>query len=1159
MPAPPGVPSDGLRRPPYTRPVQVCPNCGESNPDRASFCLACGAPLVERPAESERKVVTVLFCDLVGFTARSDRADPEDVKATLRPYHAMLNRMLARTGGTLDKFIGDAAVGVFGAPVTHEDDAERAVYAGILIVEELEELNRQMPGADLAVRIGIATGEVVVSLGPGPQIGERVTGDVLNVASAIQHAAPVNGVAVAEQTYRATSDLFVFELLPPLRLAGRDEPVPLWRPVARRSRLVRELTETPFVGREEESAMLRAAFRRAVSEPSVQLVTVTGEPGVGKTRLVQQFADYLDEEPHIIRWRQGRCLPYGDGVSFWPLSEIVKAEAGILETDQPADVLAKLEASVDALVEDASERDWLRARLAPLVGGGEASESVDRGESFTAWRRYLEAMAAQHATVLVFEDLHWADPTMLAFVQHLVDWAVGLPLLVVCAARPELYEREAGWGGGKRNSTTISLPPLSEAETAMLISGLLDRAILPAETQTALLERAGGNPLYAEEFVRMLTDRGLLEEHGAALQLSKAADVAVPDTVQALIAARLDTLAPESKALLHDAAVIGKVFWSGALAAMSGLDEDEVRSRLHDIARKELVRPLRTSSMKDEAEYSFWHLLIRDVAYGQIPRTERGAKHRVVAEWLESVTRERVPEQAELLAYHYGQALEMVRAADAADAAELARITAGHLTTAGVRALRFDLSRAESFFERALALLPPDDAARAGLLVRRAEAASARGRFLEAEPWFAEAVALLREGDDRRALGDAIASQGRAEGRRGNTMRWQRLLEEAIEILESEPPGPELARAWARMAGLHLQFSRYEESRTYAQKALELAERVGPDEERVRARQYLGAARCETGDSGGLADLWAALRQGLDLGLGEEVVVAYGNLAYQLWLRDGPAIALQVWSAAVESSEVRGFLAQSMWSKAGQLEVLFDLGRWDELLETAHEMDEFDRRGGGSHLGTFADSYQAMVLVRRGELAPATALAEEFLPKVRTLRQPEYLAPALSAGAMIEYDRGHHQTAIDLVHEFVEATEDASNYRLHFLPNALGVLLATGHLEAAERFVPEPRYPLSVRHRHCMASIQAILAEARGEYEEGATLWADAAERWLAYGSMLERGHSLFGLGRCLMHVDPAEGRARLADARAVFAELGAVTLLREIDAILGEATALSS
>ncbi len=1138
--------------------MRVCPNCGERNPDRAAFCLACGNALARHPvAEGERKIVTVLFCDLVGFTARSDHADPEDVKATLRPFHTLLKRTLDRVGGTLDKFIGDAAVGLFGAPVSHEDDPERAVYAAILILEDLRALEGRT-GHDLSARIGIATGEAFVALGPGPQVGERVTGDVVGLASDLQHVAPVNGIAVADTTYRATRELFVYEPLGEHVLPGRDRPVEVWRPTARTSRLVREQTNTPFVGRAEESAMLRAAFRRAISEPSVQLVTVTGEPGVGKSRLVAEFANFLDDEPEIIRWRQGRCPPYGEGVSFWALSEIVKAESGILESDTPDEARTKLGASVDTLVDDPSERDWLRARLAPLAGLASATDTVDRSESFTAWRRYIEAMAAQHATVIVFEDLHWADGALLEFVEHLVDWTTPLPLLVVCAARPELYERDPGWGGGKRNSTTIALPPLTEAETAMLISGLLDQAILPADTQAALLERAGGNPLYAEEFVRMLTDRGVLERRGRTLRLAEGTDVPVPDTVHALIGARLDTLPPESKGLLHDAAVIGKVFWSGALAWMSGMDEAEVRARLHEISRKELVRPMRTSSIKDEAEYAFWHILVRDVAYSQIPHADRGPKHRTAAEWIERVAGDRVAERAELLAHHYGRALDLARSMGEDDRDLLER-TVRSLVMAGERALRLDLSSAESSFRSALELLPADDPRRWRIVVRVADAASSAGRFRESEARFTEAIEALRHAGDPLALGEALALRARAMSKVGDVGGAEALLEEGIAILEREQPGPELVGAYSRMAGQHLSYGRYPEVKEWAEKTLELAERLGLDDEAVRARQFLGAARCELGDPAGLADLWSALRTGLDLGLGEETVVTYGNLAYQLWLSDGPAIALQVWSAAVEFSQVRGFVTQAMWSKAGQLEVLFDLGRWDELLRIAAEMEEFDRAGGGTQIGTFAEFYRSMVLVRRGDLAGAVAMEEEFLPKVRILEQAEYLAPALTAGAMIEYARGHADAAVELVEEFLRATEETPNYRLHYLPNALGVLLATGHAEAADAYVPEPRYPLSQRHENCLASVRAIVAEAGGEVDEAAELWADAAKRWLAYGSVLERGHSLFGRGRCLMAVDPPEGRRTLREAREVFATLAATVLEDEIDRLLGEETALTS
>ncbi|MFB3737373.1 MAG: AAA family ATPase [Candidatus Velamenicoccus archaeovorus] len=1142
--------------------MQTCPTCGESNPDRASFCLACGSPLARPPAAgAERKVVTVLFCDLVGFTARSDRADPEDVKATLRPFHAMLTRMLDRVGGTLDKFIGDAVVGVFGAPVSHEDDPERAIRGALGILDGIAELNEEHPGLELAVRIGVATGEAFVSLGPGPQVGDRITGEVMTLASALQAAAPVGGIAVSEQTYRATKDLFVFEPLDPVEVSGRD-PLPIWRVVSGRSRLVRERPHTPFVGRTEEASMLRAAFRRAAAEPSVQLVTIVGEPGVGKTRVIGELANHLDDEPDIIRWRQGRCLPYGEGVSFWPLSEIVKAEAGILESDPPDEARAKLGASVDALVDDPPERDWMKARLAPLAGLGQVAEAVDRQESFTAWRRYLEAMAAQHTTVLVFEDLHWGDPLMLGFVEHLVDWATTLPMLVICAARPELYERFPGWGGGKRNSTTISLPPLTESETAMLISGLLEQAILPAETQSALLERAGGNPLFAEEFVRMLTDQGVFGEGAKAPSIPPEA-IAVPETVQALIGARLDTLPIESKALLHDAAVFGKVFWSGALAAMGGLSEDEVRLRLHDIARKELVRPVRTPSVKDQDEYAFWHILIRDVAYGQIPRSERGPKHRAAAAWIEEVAGDRLADQAEALAYHYGEALEIARSVGG-ETGELERCTARYLMLAGERALRVDLGSAERYFRRAVETLPVHHPERPRAVLRVADAAASAGRFAEADRGFEEAVAAFRELGDPLRLGEALAVQARALSKVGYFVRARGLLEESIGILEPEPPGPELARAYSRMSGLDLSLNRLHDSLAWAEKALALAERLGLQDEVVRARQNKGAARCELGDTAGLADLWSALRLGLELGLGEETTITYGNLAVSLWIHDGPAIAAQVWSAAVEYSELRGFVTEAMWSKAGQLEVLYDLGKWDQLLGIAAEMDGFDRAGGGGQIGTFAEFYRAMVSIRRGEIARAVADEEEFLPKVRTAERPEFLAPALTVGATIERVRGHHRTAVELIEEFRRATEAAPNYRLHYLPDALRVLEACGELASpegrarAESLLPAEELT-AARLEHCRVNAEAILAEARGELQRAAELYADAASRWQTYGSVPERGQALLALGRCLTALHDPGAAERLREAREVFASLEAGLLLGAVDELLGEETALTS
>ena len=455
--------------------------------------------------------MSVLFCDLVGFTAASESADPEEVQARIAPYHARTRDRIEAYGGRVEKFIGDAVMAVFGAPTAHEDDPERAVRAGLALLEELEPL-------DLSVRIGVNTGEAVVSLDVRPELGEAmVAGDVVNTAARIQSQAPVNGVAVGEATFRATERVFEYEPLDPIDAKGKAEPVAVWRalrPTARfGSDVIRSMT-TPLVGRELDFTLLRGTFDKAVAERSAQLVTVAGEPGVGKSRLVAELFNYTDGLDELVTWRQGRCLPYGEGITFWALGEIVKAHAGVFESDSPEVATEKL----DAVLPESDDLPWLRARLLPLIGI-DAGEPAAQEELFTAWRRFLESVAERSPLVLVVEDVHWADPALLAFLEHLADWAQGVPLLVACTARPELYETHAAWGTGLRNHTAINLSPLSDTDTAKLVSVLLERAVLPAETQQLLLERAGGNPLYAEEFVRMLRDRDF------------GADVPVPDSI----------------------------------------------------------------------------------------------------------------------------------------------------------------------------------------------------------------------------------------------------------------------------------------------------------------------------------------------------------------------------------------------------------------------------------------------------------------------------------------------------------------------------------------------------------------------------------------------------------------------------------------------------
>ena len=479
-------------------------------------------------------------------------------------------------------------------------------------------------------------------------------------------------------------------------------------------------------------------------------MTIVGEPGVGKSRLCAELFGYIDERPELVTWRQGRCLPYGEGIAFWALGEIVKAECGILESDSPDEAEAKLERAVPA---DDPDRIWLAARLAPLVGA--PAEPASQEESFTAWRRFLEALASEGPTVLVVRGpaLGRRRAALLprAPGRLVAGRAAACALLrLVPSCRRPIRPGRPGCATRRRSTS----PRLTDEETARLIGSLLERSVLPAETQRALLERAGGNPLYAEEFVRLLSDSGELGEA-----------VEVPDSVQALIAARLDTLSPERKSLLQDASVIGKLFWAGALAEMGDRDAREVELALHELSRKELVRRSPTSAMRDEAEYGFWHLLVRDVCYAQIPRAARAARHRAAAAWLEHQAGERAEDLADVLAYHYLSALELTRAAGQAEQAEELEANAiRYLALAGERALPLDVGRAEASLAKALALAPAGHPERASLLERWAQAAQQQNRLQEARAALEEALALYREQDASVAAGRALTALSSCAG-----------------------------------------------------------------------------------------------------------------------------------------------------------------------------------------------------------------------------------------------------------------------------------------------------------------------------------------------------------------------------------------------------------
>jgi len=692
--------------------MRACPQCGEENVDEAKFCHQCAAPIDSRVGaeERERRVVSVLFADLVGFTPRAERSDVEDVESFLRGYYELLRGELERYGGRVEKFIGDAVVAVFGAPVAHEDDAERAVRAGLAIQDAVAGL-RHRDGTEVHVRVGITSGEVLLSLS-GVDGGVKAVGDVVNTAARLQAAAARDEVLVDAYTYRATDRAIAYDLHEPVVAKGKAETVPAWRATQPRSPLPDQQRphDLPLVGRTREVALLQAVLDRCLAEPSTELVTVIGAPGIGKTRLVTELSRLVDGRPEPMRWRIGRSLAYGDGLSFWALGEIVRTEAGILESDTADAAGRKLDAAVGAVHSTERDRAWVGRHLRPLVGvDGHAATSAmdDRVERFAAWRRFLEALAEACPTVLIFDDIHWADDALLDFLDGLADRAGPIPLLIVCTARPELVERRVGWGGGKVNATTISLTPLSDAETAQFVGKVLDDRPIPSEVRDLLLARAEGNPLYAQEYVRMLADRGLLIGTEDGMQLAGMPDT-LPESVQGVIAARLDTLPKNERRFIQDAAVIGRTAWIGAVCALSDHDREDAVELVHRLERRQLVRRSRRSSVEGDVEFSFSHALVQDVAYSQIRRAERVERHERAAAWIRQLEHQR-DDAVELTAYHYATALQLREQLGSATPGVVHRARAA-LVAAGRRADAVnDYAAAGRHYAAAEKLMVPDD------------------------------------------------------------------------------------------------------------------------------------------------------------------------------------------------------------------------------------------------------------------------------------------------------------------------------------------------------------------------------------------------------------------------------------------------------------------
>jgi len=632
--------------------VLTCANCGRESPDDFAFCPACAAPLHPAGAgEQIRKTVTVLFCDVTGSTAIGEQLDPESLRQVMARYFDTMRAALERHGGTVEKFIGDAVMAVFGVPFVHEDDALRAVRAADDMLAALATLNKELErdhALSLTVRIGVNTGEVVA----GETEQTLVTGDAVNVAARLEQAAEPGTVLLGAETMQLVRDAVTADEIPPLDLKGKSEPMPAYRLVEVTQGVAspRRRLDSVMVGRDRQLDQIRRAFEAAIADRSCQLFTVLGSPGVGKSRLVEEFLRPLQAHATVLR---GRCLPYGEGITFYPVGEVVKEAAGLDDFDPPEEI----ERKICAVLGDAEE-PVVCSTLAQLFGVSERDAAPE--ESFWAVRRFLEAVAESGPLVVVFDDIHWGEPTFLELIEHITDWSRGAPILVLCMARPDLLDLQPTWGGGKFNAATISLEPLADAECADLIANLLGRAELPGEVQTQILEHAEGTPLFVEEMLGMLIDDGRLVREGdrwmAGDDLS---EVAVPPTIQALLAAQLDRLNADERAVIQRASVEGKQFHVGAVRALLDESGSDLRGTLMGLVRRDLITPDRSLLPGDDA-FRFRHLLIRDAAYEAAPKALRAQLHERFAAWLVDVAGDHVSEQEEIVAYHLERAFRLL-------------------------------------------------------------------------------------------------------------------------------------------------------------------------------------------------------------------------------------------------------------------------------------------------------------------------------------------------------------------------------------------------------------------------------------------------------------------------------------------------------------------
>jgi class 3 adenylate cyclase/tetratricopeptide (TPR) repeat protein len=1013
--------------------MTVCPACGAENREGARFCDSCGAALEDAAAAREqRKTVTIVFCDVTGSTALGERLDPESLRRVMARYFEAMRTVVERHGGTVEKFIGDAVMAVFGVPVVHEDDALRAVRAAAEMRDALRTVNEELErdyGTTLAARIGVNTGEVVIGT------EERLaTGDAVNVAARLEQAAEPGEILVGAETCGLVRDAVETEEVAPITAKGKEEPLRAVRLLTVRpdAPAFERRLDAPMVGRERQQRLLADAFANCVSESSCGLFTILGPAGVGKSRLVGEFLRSVDAT--VVR---GRCLSYGEGISYWPVVETVKQLLG----DDP-------ETRLRELVPD----ELAAHAIAGLLGEQETSpDAIAR-----AVRKLFEAAAADEPLIVVFDDVHWGEPTFLDLVEHIADLSRGAAILVLCLARPELLDRRPGWGGGKLNATTILLEPLSADETDELIAELLGVDDLDGNLRARIRQAAEGNPLFVEEMVAMLRER-------------PGEEVAVPPTIQALLAARLDQLDPSERGVLERGAVEGQIFHRGAVVALAP-DEPHVDGRLTALVRKELVRPERTQVPGDDA-YRFRHLLIRDSAYDALPKATRAELHERFAEWLDEHGGDLV-EQDEIVGYHLEQAYryraELGPVDDAGRA--LARRAAERLVAGGQHALaRRDVRAVVALMGRALELLPEDDDLRFEALFHRATAQIDAG---EIDGAIASADAALAFAEGR---GDPHLT-ARAELRRTEVSTHvvtARTLEEDIARVRETMPLFErlgdrnaLAEAWSLLGRLLFFSGRAAESLPAYERAIGYAEEVG--NRHIVQQAYAWRSGAMRYGPTRLSD-WLAAHESIPAEILQDPLIAGDLLMFKGSVlamlgrfeeardlqRRGLAIAaefgLDLWQGAwtMEVGETELYAGEPEtaeralrggWERLGAIgetgfrstvgaylaDSVMRQGRDQEAEELATEAialahaDDFQPRA-------YARGILALVHARRGELEEAERLARDAVALIATTDYLESVAEAQRVLGIVLAAAGRREEAAAALERALEVSEQKGN------------------------------------------------------------------------------------------------------------------------------------